>query len=82
MNAALLAVIVKNVRRELATRIAIDACIVDEEVAGNILRQSALNISHSYLDDGRSVLWFQVARSLYHWERVGERDRGPFKKLI
>ena len=62
MNAALLPVIVENRGRELATRIAINTRVVDEEVAGNIFGQPALNISHWCLNDGRSVWWFQVSQ--------------------
>ncbi len=46
MNAALFAVIAKDGRCELTTRIAVDARVVDKEVAGNIFRQAALNIGH------------------------------------
>ena len=43
MNAALFAMIAKYGRGELTTRIAVDARVVDKEVAGNVFRQAALN---------------------------------------
>ena len=49
MNAALVAVIAKYGRGELAARITVDARVVDKEVAGNIFGKAALNTSHWYL---------------------------------
>jgi len=39
-------VIAKDRGRKLATRITVDTGGINKEVAGNILRQSALNTSH------------------------------------
>ena len=38
MNAALVAMVAKDGRRELATRVAVDAGRVDEEIAWDVLR--------------------------------------------
>ena len=46
MDAALFAVIAKYGRCQLTTRIAVDARVVDKEVAGNVFGQAALNTSH------------------------------------
>lgn len=46
MNAALFAMIAKYGRGELTTRVAVDARVVDKEIAGNVFRQSALQASH------------------------------------
>ena len=46
MNAALLAVIAKYRRGELTTGIAVDARVVDKEVAGNVFGKAALKTGH------------------------------------
>src|SRR4029078_468173 len=47
IDAALLAVVAKNRRRELAAGVAVDAGRVNEEIAGDILRQAQLNVCHA-----------------------------------
>jgi hypothetical protein len=47
VDAALIAMIAKDPRRKLTTRVAINAGGIDEEVPGNIFGQAALNTSHS-----------------------------------
>ena len=46
MDAALFAVVAKYGRGELTTRIAVDAGVVDKEIAGNVLGKAALNTGH------------------------------------
>ena len=46
MNAALFAVIAKDGGRELTASVAVDARVVDKEVAGNVFGKAALNTSH------------------------------------
>src|SRR5918992_129078 len=47
MHATLLAVVAKYCRRQLATRVAVDTGCVNEEISGNVFRQSLLNVSHT-----------------------------------
>jgi hypothetical protein len=39
--------IAKYCRRQLATRIAVDAACVDEEISGNVFRESLFNVGHA-----------------------------------
>jgi hypothetical protein len=47
INAALIAVISKDVRRELATGIAIDTGGIDKKVSRNVFGQSLLQVRHA-----------------------------------